>query len=234
MTDTEAHLRRLSIARNASGPGLARRLAASDDDAVAVAAASIRACPTDVLESLAARSALPETVIAHAACPVDLLVSAASSRQATTVKAAASNPGCPPEALRVAARNEDDICRRAAAGNPNFRRRFACQALTCGMLPRKDCMWKFLPWGSGRRPGKPARPTQGAASSSASGGLHAQAQSSQTNSKSRSVMRWPADWQRRISPGSGALIGLVAAQPPGVPGRRHRRVLERTRLPARQ
>ena len=60
-----------------SGPGLARRLAASDDDAVAVAAASVRACPTDVLESLAARSELLGAVAAHAACPVDLLVSAA-------------------------------------------------------------------------------------------------------------------------------------------------------------
>ena len=51
-----------------SGPGLARRLAASDDDAVAVAAASIPTCPTDVLESLAARSALlgaVETAVAH-------------------------------------------------------------------------------------------------------------------------------------------------------------------------
>ena len=102
-----------------SGPGLARRLAVSDDDAVAVAAASIPACPTDVLESLAARSALVGAVVAHAACPVDLLVSAVSSRwAATVVRAAAANPGCPPEALRVAARKEDDSCRRAAAANP--------------------------------------------------------------------------------------------------------------------
>ena len=103
-----------------SGPGLARRLAASNVDAVAGAAASIPSCPTDVLESLAARPALMEAVVAHAACPVDLLVSATSSRSAPiVVRAAAANLGCPPEALRVAARKEDDSCRRAAAANPN-------------------------------------------------------------------------------------------------------------------
>ena len=103
-----------------SEPGLARRLAASNDDAVAGAAASIPSCPTDVLESLATRPALMEAVVAHAACPADLLAGAVSDCSAPiVVRAAVANLGCPPEALRVAARKEHDSCRRAVAANPN-------------------------------------------------------------------------------------------------------------------
>ena len=103
-----------------SGSGLARRLAASDDNGVAAAAALIPACPTDVLENLAARpGALLSAVAAHAACPVDVLANAARSRWSSTTRAAAANPSCLADVLRVAARHREDSCRRAVAGNLN-------------------------------------------------------------------------------------------------------------------
>ena len=104
-----------------SGPGLARRLAVSDDNSAAVAAALIPECPTDVLESLATRDdeTLQSVVAAHAACPVDVLAKAARSRWSSVVRAAAANLSCPPEILRHLSPSRRIAIRRAVADNSN-------------------------------------------------------------------------------------------------------------------
>ena len=104
-----------------SGPGLARRLAASDDNSAAVAAALIPECPIDVLESLATRGGetLQSVVAAHAACPVDVLAKAARSRWSSVIKAVAGNLSCPPETLRRLSPSRRAAICRAVAGNLN-------------------------------------------------------------------------------------------------------------------
>ena len=104
-----------------SGPGLARRLAASDDNSAEIAAALIPECPIDVLESLATRGdeTLQSVVAAHAACPVDVLVNAARSRWSSVVRAAAANLSCPPETLRRLSPSRRAAICGAVAGNLN-------------------------------------------------------------------------------------------------------------------